>query len=688
MMMRNPIRGRSLVLAALMVAPASLAFGCSVDASSPADGKSENAATLDEPYLVGRGIADITGEAAEGHGANYGRLDQTTVGIHIRQRARAFIVVDRTTGKRVVLVTADEGSMYASVRQAVLAKLNAKYGSLYNERNILIAVTHTHGTPGGYSDYNLYNIVTFGFHQQTFDAFVDGVVESIDRAHADLAPGTISLGRSQLSDASANRSRQAFDLDPAADKSQFPNAIDTTSVVLRFDRGGSSVGALNWFPTHGTSMTGDNGLITGDNKGYAALHWEREINGVNYRNPGPSFVAAFAQTNAGDMSPNLDLKPGTGPTNDQFANTRIIGTRQYQAARAAFDQPAEAIAGSVDYRLSYVEMEKLTVRPEFTGDGQSHTTCGATLGASFAAGSTEDGPGPEIFKEGVGNNPLIQKVTEARYKASDELRRCQAPKDILLDTGSLGFTAKILPIQLVRLGQIYVVSLPFEPTVVAGLRLRRTVAQRLGVDVKNVIVAGYANDYAGYLTSPEEYDHQDYEGGHTMYGRWQLPATLQEISRLADDLKAGRASTPGPNPPGPGGREAFQPGVVFDAPAIGYNYGDVVTQPQASYARGQQVSVVFDGAHPKNNLHRGGTFLEVQRKVGDGWQTVADDGDWSTKYHWERWGVAASRVTITWDVPADAAAGTYRILYQGDAKEIGGTITPIAGASREFAISP
>ncbi|WP_394851131.1 neutral/alkaline ceramidase [Pendulispora rubella] len=659
-----------------------------MDASSTADGKSESAATLDEPYLVGRGIADITGEAAEGHGANYGRLDQSTVGIHIRQRSRAFIVADRTTGKRVVLVTADAGSMYASVRQAVLAKLNAKYGSTYNERNILLAVTHTHGTPGGYADYSLYNIVTFGFHQQTFQALVDGVVESIDRAHADLAPGTLALGRGELNDASANRSRLAFDRLPSGEKSLFPNAIDPTSLVLRFDRGGSPVGALNWFPTHGTSMTGDNGFITGDNKGYAALHWERDVNGVNYRSGGASFVAAFAQTNAGDMSPNLDLKPGTGPTSDQFVNTRIIGTRQYQTARAAFDQPSEAIGGSIDYRLSYVEMEKLTVGPEFTGDGQSHTTCGATLGAAFAAGSTEDGPGPEIFKEGVGNNPLIETVTKARYKASDELRRCQAPKDILLDTGALNFTAKILPIQLVRIGQIYVVSLPFEPTIVAGLRLRRTVAQRLGIDAKNVVVAGYANDYAGYLTTPEEYDQQDYEGGHTMYGRWQLPAALQEVSRLADDLKAGRPSVAGPNPPGPGGREAFQAGVVFDAPAIGYNYGDVVTQPNASYARGQQVSVVFDGAHPKNNLHRGGTFLEVQRKVGSGWQTVADDGDWSTKYHWERWGVAASRVTITWDVPADAEAGTYRILYQGDAKEIGGTITPISGTSREFAVSP
>ena len=43
---------------------------------------------------------------------------------------------------------------------------------------------------------------------------------------------------------------------------------------------------------------------------------------------------------------------------------------------------------------------------------------------------------------------------------------------------------------------------------------------------------------------------------------------------------------------------------------------------------------VFAGAHPNNDLRRGGTYLEVQRQVGDGWVRVADDGDWSTTFRW------------------------------------------------------
>ena len=67
--------------------------------------------------------------------------------------------------------------------------------------------------------------------------------------------------------------------------------------------------------------------------------------------------------------------------------------------------------------------------------------------------------------------------------------------------------------QLVRIGQLYLAAVPAEFTITSGYRLRRTVATELGVPVENVILSGYANAYSGYVTTPEEYDQQDYEGG-------------------------------------------------------------------------------------------------------------------------------------------------------------------------------
>lgn len=644
-------------------------------------------AAADEPYLVGRGLSDITGEAAESGMMGYGSLTQNTTGIHQRQRSRAFVIVDRASSRRVAFVQADLGMIFSSVHKAVLQRLQQQYGSLYTRDNVMLTANHTHAGPGGHSHYTLYNVTTIGFHGRTFTAIVDGIVESVQRAHADLGPATLSLGQGQLTNASVNRSRSAFDRNPAADKAVFPNAIDPTTTVLRIDKGGRAVGAINWFATHNTSMTANNTLISPDNKGYAAYRWEREVSGVDYRAGAPSFVAAFAQSNAGDMSPNLNLRPGSGPTENEFDNTRIIGTRQYDAARALLDGPRTTITGTVDSRLSMVDLSAVTVRPQYTGDGQQHTTCAGALGASFAAGSTEDGGGGlPLFGEGPDGNPLFDAISNVLYEASPQLRQCQSPKDILLSTGSLGFTPSVLPLQLMRIGQLVLVGVPQEVTIVAGLRLRRTVATTLGVPLQNVLISGYANEYAGYLTTPQEYDNQDYEGGHTLFGRWSLPAYQQEFDRLAGDLAAGRPSAPGPAQPNGGQTLELQPGVVFDAPQFFRSFGDVLTQPAASYAAGQRVTVEFSTGHPKNNLRRGGTFLQVQRLDGSTWRTVADDGDWSTTYRWRRDGLAASIATITWDVPAGTPLGTYRVVHTGDTKSISGQITAFTGTSRTFTV--
>jgi neutral ceramidase len=86
-------------------------------------------------------------------------------------------------------------------------------------------------------------------------------------------------------------------------------------------------------------------------------------------------------------------------------------------------------------------------------------------------------------------------------------------------------------------------------TIVAGLRLRRTVAGIVGAELRDVLVAGYSNGYLHYVTTPEEYDEQRYEGGSTMFGRWELPALQQVVAGLATAMRDGRPA-PGGAPPG------------------------------------------------------------------------------------------------------------------------------------------
>ncbi|HEX8628625.1 MAG TPA: neutral/alkaline non-lysosomal ceramidase N-terminal domain-containing protein, partial [Catenuloplanes sp.] len=114
-------------------------------------------------YLVGTGIADITGEAAEVGMMGYAALDQKATGIHQRLRARAFVFADQDSGKRVAIVNTDTQSIMQSIQQGVVARLKARFGDRYTERNVLLGATHTHGGPGGYSHYALYNLTVLGY---------------------------------------------------------------------------------------------------------------------------------------------------------------------------------------------------------------------------------------------------------------------------------------------------------------------------------------------------------------------------------------------------------------------------------------------------------------------------------------------------------------------------------------------
>ena len=98
---------------------------------------------------VGRGIGDMTGEPL-GAGMNgYADTEQMSVGLHLRQRARAFVFADSSSSPRFLHVTAEIGLVFQSIQQEVLRRLAAEFGDTYHEGNVVITATHTHVAPGG-----------------------------------------------------------------------------------------------------------------------------------------------------------------------------------------------------------------------------------------------------------------------------------------------------------------------------------------------------------------------------------------------------------------------------------------------------------------------------------------------------------------------------------------------------------
>jgi neutral ceramidase len=653
---------------------------------SPTSFSSNTQCTSNTTFNIGHGIYDITGPAAERGMMGYAQLSQKTSGILQRDWARAFIIQSPCNGKQIVFVNADLAMLFQGTQQEVLKQLKQRYGNEYNSNNVILTAIHQHSGPGGYATHALYNLTTLGFDRRNFMAISNGIVKAIARARANLQPSTILINQGQLTNASANRSPTAYLLDPAAERQRYKHNVDTTMTLIRFNnQAGKPFGLINWFPVHGTSLDNQNTLISGDNKGYAAYLFEKKFHSQHGPN---AFVAAFAQANAGDVSPNFHGKPGGHGAKGRH-DVEKIGGRQYREAQRIFNSAKEKLVGGVDYRQQYVDMRDEAVNPAFSFTRKAATTCPAAIGVSMMAGTT-DGPG--YGHQGVTNCAQIKGFLPSFACRTATIKTvCQGVKPIALQTNiqQPPWTVTVLPFSIVTIGDLAIVVNPFELTTMSGRRVRNMVAAKLKpLGIKYVVISGYANGYGGYVTTPQEYRAQRYEGASDLFGPHSLNAQLQTYSRLATALVKHQPAPKSATPPNTLAwpQTDLQTGVVFDAPPIGKHYGDLALAANKHYQPGQTVVVKFYGGNPKNNYRTMGTFLKVQQKTAKGWQTIANDNDWDTTYHWQRDGIAASIITIDWRIPKQQAAGTYRIVHDGNTKAISGKISSYQGVSNDFKI--
>ncbi|BHF77189.1 hypothetical protein SprV_0502029200 [Sparganum proliferum] len=83
----------------------------------------------------------------------------------------------------------------------------------------MISATHTHSGPAGFFQYALFDITSRGFVQETLDAMVNGIVQSIEMAYASITPGRILCAEGILTNASTNRSPLSYLNNPSSERS-------------------------------------------------------------------------------------------------------------------------------------------------------------------------------------------------------------------------------------------------------------------------------------------------------------------------------------------------------------------------------------------------------------------------------------------------------------------------------------
>ena len=538
-------------------------------------------------FEIGTGVSDITAFKKGIGMMGYGMPFNIVKDVETSLSARAF-VVKAASLKKVVFVNAEMCFITMSVKIGVVKRLQEKYPQFgYTIDNVLLTAQHTHSGPGGYSHYAFYNLTIPGFVSEVYEAIVNGIVAAIVQAESTLQPSNIYLNTGFFEphlEVAFNRSIKAFNSNPEVskiDEDKTHLAVDREMTLLRIDgSNGEKRGMINWFGVHTTSISNDNHKICYDNKGYASNFFEEDLRSdAQHKN----FLAIFAQGPTGDISPNYiwdEKKKWTrGKFDDDFESARYNGKLQYEKAKEIYETATknEPLKTEIDYALMYVDFSNVQPAVEFT-NGQIVQTGSSCHGVSFAEGTAE---GPSVLPplafvmrllaRSVKNYEFLKAnfISEVEKNKIYNKYKVQGKKDIMFETGvgkifglqeiknmplpsfvdkglasikkqhregalKAPWTPEVLPLQIIIIGELAIAAIPAEITTVAGWRLRDTIHSVLKQrGINKVILAPYANAYSGYITTYEEYQHQAYEGGHTVFGEWTLAAYQTKFKELA-----------------------------------------------------------------------------------------------------------------------------------------------------------
>jgi neutral ceramidase len=555
---------------------------------------------------AGAARRDLT-PANGGEFFGYVRPDFRADGVALRLFAHALVLDDGS--RRLALVVADLGAPL--VYDRVLEHARALG---FDESTLLLAATHTHAGPDAPGDWAA---------QQIGDA----IAEALDRRR----PAVAAWGASQVTDVNVSRSIEAhlanhgMDLSPGfggehldPDGSDHPRDLDLR--LLRIDgTDGSPLAAWSHFSVHPTAFGPRNTLFSADLTGAAIRRFTETFRG------GPPPVAMMANGTEGDLIPWYDDV-------NQHAVADRNGLRLARGMAAAWRAAGRSLRRQLplDARATVAVYEGQEVAPGRRVARQ------AVFGLPFLGGA-QNGPSPFY---GVGLEGRRRPAVAADEVHGRKIVAAPAP-----------WSSRV-PLQAMRIGDRLLLCVPGEPSVEAGRRIRAQARPAGPRGITDSLVVSLANGYHGYFTTPEEYDQQHYEGGHTVFGTY----TTLLVERTHEELAAQLREAPGPAPTPAGERPRRVDGPVGG----GATEASLELAPPPVVERFQSVAIAWRGGPRGQDRPIDGPFLRLERAEARGWRRVETDLGRGFVWH-ERLG----RYDARYEVPADLPLGRYRIVVTG-----------------------
>ncbi|MFC1960663.1 neutral/alkaline non-lysosomal ceramidase N-terminal domain-containing protein [Chloroflexota bacterium] len=371
--------------------------------------------------------------------AGYMRRADGAIGLHDDLFVRALIATDGQ--EQVCLLVLDTLFVNAAFVSSVRQKISAI--SQMHPKSIMVTATHTHSAPAGIAQFTLDSSSEsyLGTYNPDFAADTQSaVVDAAKEAIANLIPVRMYTGTGQANNVAKNRVDPHGPYDPDI---PFLVAIDQDDTV---------VATVFSFACHSTVMGPQNRQYSGDLIGMTCLYLEEHW--------GAKSVTLGLAGAAGDISTRFTRKEAS------FAEVDRLATALSEAILGAYKQPDnDDVIDSQHRRL------QLRLAPV-----ESPTTLRKQLSIAEHHLATLDKP-----------NASETRAIQAEIEGLEIALKAAPHRPTHVKT----------EVHLLQIGSALLTGFPGEMFVEYGLTVRQE------LQPKHVLVAGYANDYIGYVPTPE-----------------------------------------------------------------------------------------------------------------------------------------------------------------------------------------
>ncbi|MBT8191761.1 MAG: neutral/alkaline non-lysosomal ceramidase N-terminal domain-containing protein [Bacteroidia bacterium] len=521
-------------------------------------------------FLAGAAETDITpfpGSTMAGFGEDIGQFTRGNLG---RLYVKSTYVED-SLGNYLFIVACDLWAFPKGLGDRVMNELK-RYpipgiNFIIARENVLFTATHTHNAQGNYSTsygYNAGSSTSTGFDKDQFRFLISRIKESMELAYTARESASVEYSATNVFGLSRNRSIKPWRNNRPEDKQVFYNRLSSgnnyvsdqpecladdpdqfvavnpvlTTILINSNSTGHPISVINNYTAHPTVLGSDCVLASADVFGVASVliqNYLRDRFSGKLVHP----IVSFINGAEGDISMNwkkqgreemIRLGEKLGIEVIELLNGDLIPVNKLVSSQLVFDCIRNREVNDPGYEsiLKGVPVHRTAKKP--------------AAGKAIILGA-EDGR--------VDNKFEIDECNFSEAIMSHKIEGGHAHKDVFKKTYLAGKSAPaIIPFGMHDIGQIRIIAVPGECSVALGERLIKAATKSHG---QHTFIAGLANEYMSYLTTPEEYKLQHYEGASTIYGL----ASGLFIEQKFNDIHTGGIS----------GRYAglkwYFPGIIF-----------------------------------------------------------------------------------------------------------------------------